>query len=160
MSEIERLAEQLHRGLNGGAWYGPSWREILDGLSREAALHRPIPEAHNIAEIVLHNTTWHDVVRRRLDGESPQVSDAEDWPETDFPDEAAWAKAVERMFETGRALCERIRRFPEERLPERRPGLSDTWFGMISGELQHVLYHAGQAALLRKAQVPAKVRGG
>src|SRR6266496_1112352 len=80
MNESERLADQLTRALNGGAWYGPSWREALEGITREAALYRPIPEAHTIAEILLHATTWHDVVRRRLEGESPEVSDTQDWP--------------------------------------------------------------------------------
>jgi hypothetical protein len=153
MNESERLANQLERALNGGAWHGPSWREALEGVTRWSAMHRPIPEAHSIAEIVLHATTWHDVVRRRLEGESPQVSGAEDWPAAVFPDEAAWSAAVARLFETGRSLCEMVERFPVERLQEKRPGLDDTWFGVIIGELQHVLYHAGQITLLRKAAV-------
>jgi hypothetical protein len=82
MNESERLAQQLDRALNGNAWHGPSWREALEGLGRDAALKRPIPEAHTIAEIVRHATTWHDVVTRRLQGETPEVSDAEDWPAT------------------------------------------------------------------------------
>jgi hypothetical protein len=151
MNESERLGSQLERALNGGAWHGPSWREALDGVTLKSALHRPIPEAHNIAEIVLHATTWHDVVRRRLEGESPQVSDAEDWPAASFADDAAWGAAVARLFETARSLREAVDHFPEQRLTEWRPGLDDTWFGTIAGELQHVLYHAGQIAILRKA---------
>jgi hypothetical protein len=154
MSETERFADQLHRALTGGAWHGASWQEILAGLPREAALERPVAGAHSIAEIVLHTSTWLEVVRRRLGGESPQVSAAEDWPQADFPDEAAWSAAADKMLETGRELCETIRRLPAECLPERRPGLDDTWFGLIAGELQHVLYHAGQAAVLRKATNP------
>jgi hypothetical protein len=38
-----------------------------------------------------------------------------------------------------------------ERLQETRPGLKDTWFELITGELQHVLYHAGQVGLLKKS---------
>jgi len=153
MNESKRLASQLERALNGGAWHGPSWREALEGVTREDALHRPIPEAHSIAEIVLHFTTWQDVVRRRLEGESPQVSDAEDWPTAVFPDEAAWSAAVARLFDTGRSLREVIERFPVERLEEQRPGVDDTWFALIIGQLQHMLYHGGQIGLLRKATV-------
>src|SRR5881396_2873661 len=104
MNDSERLADQLKRALTGGAWHGPSWGETLEGITREVALHRPIPEAHTIAEIVLHATTWHDVVRRRLHGESPEISEAEDWPTAAFADEAAWSAAVARLFETGNAL--------------------------------------------------------
>jgi hypothetical protein len=151
MNESGHLARQLELALNGGAWHGPSLREALEGVTYEAAIRRPIPEAHTIAEIVQHAATWHDVVRRRLEGETPQVSDAEDWPALEGAGEAGWTAAMTRLLDTGGALAESIRRFPVERLHESRPGLEDTWFGLILGELQHVLYHAGQIAILRKA---------
>ena len=118
MNESERLADQMEKALNGGAWHGPSWRETLEGVTREAALKRPIPGAHTIAEIVGHSTTWHEVVRLRLSGESPQVSDAEDWPETRFRDEAAWNAAVSRLLATGEALRDAVAAFPAARLHE------------------------------------------
>jgi hypothetical protein len=157
MNDSERLADQLKRALNGDAWHGPSWRETLQGIAREAALHRPIPEGHTIAEVVLHATTWHDVVRRRLHGESPEISDAEDWPAAAFADEAAWSAAVGRLFETGNALVATVGQFPSEKLHEKRPGVDGVWFELILGELQHVLYHAGQVALLKKAHVRVTV---
>src|SRR2546427_13156119 len=112
MNESQRLGDQMNRALNGDAWHGPSWRETLDGVTREAALHRPVPEAHTIAEIVLHATTWHDVVRRRLEGETPEVSDAQDWPPAALSDEAGWAAAVARLLETGGALAATVTGFP------------------------------------------------
>lgn len=157
MNESQRLADQLTRALNGDAWHGPSWRETLDGVTREAALYRPIPEAHTIAETVLHATTWHDVVRRRLEGETPEVTDALDWPRPNFSDEAAWSAGVARLFETGKALTETVGRFPAEKLLEKRPGIDDTWYALIIGELQHVLYHGGQVALLKKAHARVAV---
>jgi len=157
MNDCERLADQLKRALNGDAWHGPSWRETLEGITREAALHRPIPEAHTTAEIVLHATTWHDVVRRRLLGESPEVSDSQDWPAAAFADEAAWSAAVALLLETGNALVATVGRFPAEKLHEKRPGVDGVWFELIIGELQHVLYHAGQVALLKKAHARVAV---
>ena len=152
MEENKRLAEQLTRAFNGDAWHGPSWREALEGISCEEALHRPISEAHSIAEVLLHATTWNDVVRRRLEGESPEVTDAEDWPTARFQNEDAWAAAVARFFETGRALAETVGRFPAGRLLEERPGVDGTWYELAIGQLQHALYHAGQVGLLRKAR--------
>jgi hypothetical protein len=151
MNDCERLAAEFDKALSGGAWHGPSFREALEGVDRSAAMRRPIPEAHSIAEIVLHATAWHDVVRRRLEGETPQVSDAEDWPAPNLPDEAAWRAAIERLQATGRALCDAVRSFPVDRLHEPRPRIDDTWYGLVSGELQHVIYHAGQVAVLKKA---------
>jgi hypothetical protein len=151
MNESKRLANEVRKALNGEAWHGPSWKEILDGVGREAATLRPIPEAHTLAEVVLHATTWHDVVRRRIEGETPEVTNTEDWPVAAFPDEAAWSASVTRLFETGKALADTIERFPAEKLHDKRPGVDGTWYELISGELQHILYHAGQVGILKKA---------
>jgi DinB superfamily len=157
MNESQRIADQISKALNGDAWHGPSWREILDGVGRDAAVHRPIPEAHSIADVVLHATTWHDVVRRRLQGETPEITDALDWPKASLADEPAWDLVRARLFESGKGLTEIVASFPEAKLLEKRPGVDGTWYELIIGELQHVLYHAGQAALLKKAHVPAAV---
>ena len=151
MNDTERLARELEKALFGGAWHGPSWKEVLDGVSDREALHRPIPNAHTIAEIAAHATTWFGVVARRMNGESPQVSDAEDWPSASGLTEGDWSTLRDRSLATARGLVETVRRMSPERLHESRPGLSDTWFELITGELQHVLYHAGQVGLLKKA---------
>lgn len=153
MSETKRLGKEISKALNGEAWHGPSWKEILDGVGREAAVYRPIPDGHTLAEVVLHATTWHDVVKRRLEGETPEVTGAEDWPVATFADEAAWSAAVARLFETGKALQATVEAFPEAKLHEMRTGVGASWYELISGELQHILYHAGQAAILKKASV-------
>jgi len=157
MNESVRLADQLSKALNGDAWHGPSWREVLEGIGREAALQRPIPDAHTIGEILLHATTWNDVVRGRLQGESPKVSGAEDWPAASFPEEASWSAVLTRFQETGKALVETVEQFPAEKLNDKRPGTQGTWYDLIVGQLQHLLYHASQVALLKKARVHASV---
>ncbi len=157
MNESQRLADQMTRALEGDAWHGPSWREALERVTREAALYRPIPEAHTIAEIVLHATTWHEVVQQRLEGGSPHVSDAQNWPPAAFKDDAAWSAAVTRLLQTGKALAAKVEQFPAEKLLEKRTGVDDTWYGLIVGQLQHMLYHAGQVALLKKAHARVAV---
>lgn len=156
MNESARLAEQITRALNGEAWHGPSWKDALEGIGPQAAARRPIAGAHTIAEVTLHATAWNDVVRRRLIGESPQVTEAEDWPPASaLEQESAWTAAVERFFESGRALADTVAKFPPEKLMERRPGVDGNWYELVIGQLQHLLYHAGQVGLLRKAEVHA-----
>ncbi|MGH7680435.1 MAG: DinB family protein [Candidatus Eiseniibacteriota bacterium] len=155
MSESKRLANELRKALNGEAWHGPSWKDVLDGVGREAAVCRPIPDAHTIAEVAAHAAAWNDIVLRRLRGELPQVSDSENWPPSAFADDAAWSAATKRLFETGEKLAQTIDGFPEAKLHEKRPKVDGTWYELISGQLQHTLYHAGQVGLLKKAKVPA-----
>jgi len=151
MNESERLAGELDKALNGEAWHGPSFREALEGVDRATAVSRPIAQAHSIAEIVMHTATWHDVVRRRLGGEHPEVSESENWPDGVLADDAAWTRAQERLRDSGRALCEVVRAFPADKLTEKRPGVDGTWYALISGALQHTIYHAGQVVVLGKS---------
>ncbi len=151
MTESARLAAQLDRALEGEAWHGPAWAELLEDVSCRRAASRPIESAHTIAEIVLHSITWHKIVRRRLLGETPRVSAAQDWPDDVPGDEAAWQALVQELLESGRTLSATVAAFPAKRLREPRPAMDETWYDLISGQLQHMLYHAGQVALLKKA---------
>lgn len=36
MTEIDRIRNQIERAFDGGAWYGPAFLEVIDGL--DAAL--------------------------------------------------------------------------------------------------------------------------
>lgn len=154
MNVCKHLAAELERALEGGAWHGSSWRELLEETPFEVAAARPVAGAHTIAEIVHHSVTWQEVVRQRLLGEAPQVSDDENWPATAITDEDAWVALRAKLLATGRALGEAVAAFPVERLHEKRPGVDGTWFELILGQLQHMLYHAGQIPMLRMAASP------
>ena len=157
MSEIKRIADQLERAFEGGAWHGPSVREVLDGVTAEQARSRPLPNAHSIWEITLHIAAWEDAVRRRLQGEKVELTDAEDWPAIGQTTEAAWAVCRAGLERGHRALAETVARFDETQLG-RPPGANRSIaYVQIHGVIQHDLYHAGQIAVLRKA-VPAPMR--
>ncbi len=69
--------------------------------------------------------------------------------------EAAWRKAVEYVKHTHSELVRAVAAFPDSRLQEQVPGKTEShynFFYMFSGIVQHELYHAGQVALLKKAQ--------
>jgi len=150
MNESERIAGELRKALDGEAWHGPSLRQALEGVTAHAAADRPVAAAHSIAEISRHIATWNDVVRRRIGGESPTVSEDQDWPVFEITP-PSWDRLREEVLETGKSLVEAIRAFPPARLHDERPGVGGTWHELMLGQLQHVVYHSGQISLLRKA---------
>lgn len=151
MHASARLARQIEWILEGQAWHGPSWRELLADLGASRAAGRPLPQAHSIVEIVGHATTWNDVVRRRLEGEVPSVSEAENWPAAAGTGPADWESLTAAFFTSGARLRETVASFPPERLAEARPSpATGTWEDLVLGQLQHLAYHAGQVALLAK----------
>jgi uncharacterized damage-inducible protein DinB len=158
MGESGRLADQLRKALQGEAWYGPSWREALEGVTMADAIRRPVTQGHSIGEIVLHTSTWQDVAAQRLGGQTPpQPTEEQDWPKTAFASEKDWKAAIDRLFATGAALADAIGAFPDARLSEERPNNAGTWYHLACGMLQHDLYHLGQVSLLKKAAEKAPV---
>jgi uncharacterized damage-inducible protein DinB len=153
MSEVRRIADQLRRTFEGDAWHGPSVRELLADVTARRAAAKPIAQAHSIWEIALHMATWDEVVRRRLAGEITGDLPAEvDWPMLRETSEDAWRKSVQDLEQSHRALCEAVARLDDARLAESVPGKPDSVYIELHGIVQHDLYHAGQIALLKKAQ--------
>jgi uncharacterized damage-inducible protein DinB len=155
MSETARLADQIRRAFDGHAWHGDSVLEILSGVNAATASARPIKNAHTIWELVLHIAAWDDAVLRQTGGTAVRLSGKKNFPPVKDTSEAAWRKAVESMKQTHNELIKTVAAFPDSRLREQVPGKSQDYYNfyyMFSGVVQHELYHAGQIALLEKAQ--------
>jgi uncharacterized damage-inducible protein DinB len=116
------------------------------------AAARPIPDAHSIWEIVLHTAAWDAVCLRRIAGEKLQVEGDLNFPPVPKPTAAAWRKAVADVKRTHDRLVRTVAALPDSRLRDRVPGKRYDFWHMFHGVVQHELYHAGQIAILKKAQ--------
>jgi len=106
MTQGEILADDLRRALRGDAWHGPALRELIENLSAEEAMQRPIPVAHSIWELVLHIASWANIARRRIDGGQPEPFDGEDWPEVHGFTPEHWDESRNALFESYERLSE------------------------------------------------------
>ncbi len=150
MAERDRIVDQLKRAFEGEAWHGPSVLEAIEGVTWKRALEKPIPAAHSIWEIVLHLTTWEDVVRRRLLGESPDLTSAEDWPPVKDKSNEGWAAALKNLRD-GHARLRKVAAGIEDKQLDTSPtGKYSTRYVLLHGAVQHDLYHAGQISILKK----------
>jgi uncharacterized damage-inducible protein DinB len=150
VNSVEFLADQLRRAYEGEAWHGPSLREVLAGVTAEMASAKPIPDAHNIWELVMHTGAWINAVRRRLAGDPAELSPQEDWPPIDGGSEAAWQQTLAALDEEQKQLRAAISSLPEAGLKSGVAGAKYSVRFMLEGVIQHNLYHAGQIALLKK----------
>lgn len=151
MAETERIADQLRRSYEGDAWHGPALKEVLEGISAERALSRPIHAAHTIWDIVLHVSTWASLAQRAIEGEPiPTWPFPEDWPPIAATNEAAWRAAKDKLWEIQDSLADTIIGLQDDRLNETVPGRPYNFYHLLHGIVQHNLYHAGQIAILRK----------
>jgi len=153
MKETTRIGEQLKRAFEGNAWHGPSLTEILDGVTAIEASRRPFSQTHNIWEIVLHLSTWHRVVRERLEGKVIiDLTADQDWPPVKDNTDPAWKIALEALHAGQRILRDKILNLDDTRLQDTVAGMDYSVYVMLHGVIQHDLYHAGQIALLKKSR--------
>jgi len=155
MTQSALLADQIRRAFDGEAWHGDSVLEILNGVDAKTAAARPINNAHSIWELVLHITTWDEATITRAGGKAFMPTDEQNFPPVKDTSETAWKKAVDRLIETHSKLIETVVNFPDSRLHDQVPGKTGAhydFYYLFSGIVQHELYHAGQIALLKKAQ--------
>lgn len=152
MSEVERIADQLKRAYEGKAWHGPAVREVLAGVTVEQAARRPLANAHNIWELVVHIGVWEAFARRRLEGEViTDVPPEQDWPPVTATEAAAWKQTLAQLEVGHLKLRKALAALPEARLSETVQGMGYSVYFMLHGVVQHDLYHAGQIALLKKS---------
>jgi uncharacterized damage-inducible protein DinB len=152
-TETARIAAELRRAANGPAWHGPALLEALADVTPSQAAARPLPAAHSIWEIALHAATWLDILHERTDGQHRDVPDEEDWQIVDDTSPAAWQRLVGRIGDSAERLATRIEQVPDDGLDALLPGAAagaSSAYVSLHGIVQHVVYHAGQIAVLKK----------
>ncbi len=152
-SEGARIADQLRRAFYGSAWHGPALLELLEEVDAPTAAAKPVPNVHSIWELVLHVAAWDRAALRRLDGEKCQPTGTANFPLVIKATAAEWRKAVAATKRTHDTLVKTVAALPEARFKDRVPGKRYDFYHMLHGIAQHELYHAGQIAILKKAQV-------
>jgi uncharacterized damage-inducible protein DinB len=158
MGEAERIVDELRRAWDGDPWHGSPVRALLDGITPGQAAAHPVPGAHGVWELVLHLTAWTREVRRRLrDGLARDPEDG-DWPPVPEATADAWSAAVEALGMAHQEVLAAAAELPESKVDEvigeardRPPGSGVSYAVLLHGLAQHLAYHGGQIAMLRKA---------
>jgi uncharacterized damage-inducible protein DinB len=151
-SEPALIADQLRRAFEGDAWHGPALLELLEDLDTKKAAAKPLRNVHSIWELLLHIATWDQATTRRLAGEVCQPEGVENFPLVTNTTDPAWRKAVADARRAHDMLVKTVSALPAARLSERVPGKDYDFYHLLHGVVQHELYHAGQIAILKKAQ--------
>lgn len=150
-NEVTRLVDQLERGYRGDAWHGTPLRALLTGVDATTAAARQVAGVHNIWELTAHVTFWLDTARRRVTGEVVTMQEGDDWALIDDRSPFRWRDTLAALDASFERLLDTVRRLKPEDLDRVVPGMGYTNYVLLHGVLQHTLYHAGQIALLLRA---------
>jgi len=147
MNESLRIADQLHRAFFGGAWHGPSVKEVLAGVTAEHAAAHPAPGVHSIWELVHHLNAWINEAAATVRGKPFESLKGDlDWPPVTATAPSDWDQMLQTLEQSENSLEEAMREFPPDKLGEG----DRSYYYLVHGIAQHNLYHAGQIALLNK----------
>lgn len=151
------LIEEVRKAFNGDAWHGNNLMQQLHQTDAERAFLHLIPNAHSIAEIVLHLTAWTEEVVSRLQGGLAKDPQRGDWPVPVDHTAAGWQRIVadcrlanERLIRVCAELsaADWVKVCGDER--DRALGSGVTYAELLNGLIQHHAYHSGQIGLLLK----------
>jgi uncharacterized damage-inducible protein DinB len=151
------IITELRKAFNGDAWHGGNLMQQLNLVEPADAFIHFIPNAHSIAELVLHITAWTDEVNSRLLGATAKEPAAGDWPTPQAETIKEWEKIVfdcktsnEELIRVcdGLSMLDWESEVNDER--DRELGTGVTNLALVNGLIQHHAYHSGQIGLLLK----------
>lgn len=153
MTQAELIADELDRAVRGNAWHGPALSELLEGVTLEEAIQRPIPAGHNIWELVIHIASWANIATRRITGGRVAPYDGEDWSPAEDMTQERWVAIQAALRESHENLRQAVLDLTDQRLASKAPESENSVAVLLHGVAQHAAYHGGQIALLKKAVV-------
>lgn len=150
MTAIEQTVHDFQAFYNDNPWFGDSYLDIISDISSEEALATP-PNQHSIAVLVWHMVKWRKALTERLLGKTDfraDVSDSDNWPAANLQTPETWEEAKTAFAEQQAIIIEQLSRRDEDFL-ETEFVEGRSYRRLVTGVLQHDIYHLGQIALVK-----------
>ncbi|TCD02409.1 DinB family protein [Pedobacter psychroterrae] len=147
------FSNELRKAYIGDAWHGNNVSCIISSVKDNQAFSRPIVDAHSIAEIVLHLTSWTEEVSSRLMGKISAEPAKGDWPSPIEETTVTWNAIVSDFHIENEKLINLSMSFMADdwaKHVQTPSGRGISYFELFNGLIQHHAYHAGQISLLLK----------
>ncbi len=153
-TEIRKLIRSLKSVYSGSPWYGDAIRNKTGDITPEQAFNRPLVQAHTIAELITHMIAWRRLLVKRLQGDdvfSVKQKDSFDWRRIDDIPATAWDNLLKTLDHNQQQLISELKKRDDAFLNRKVAKRKYSYRVLITGIIQHDIYHLGQIALLKKA---------
>lgn len=151
------LVEELNKAYNDDAWHGNNTLSLILSANPQKVFTHPIPNAHSIAELVLHLTAWTEEALDRINGQAAKEPLIGDWPMPKDKSAEEWQTIINQFKKANEQLIGAIANINANKWNNPITDYRDNALGtgvnnaqLISGIIQHHAYHSGQIALLLK----------
>ncbi len=150
MTSMEQLVIDFKAFYDDNPWFGDSYLDVIANISPAEALATP-PNQHSIAVLLWHMVKWRKALTERLLGNmdfQADVTDADNWPAASNQTAETWEAAKAAFAEQQKILVDELSKRDEAFLDtDFVPGR--TFRRLVSGVLQHDIYHLGQVAMVK-----------
>jgi uncharacterized damage-inducible protein DinB len=151
-NEIGSLVAQLKDAYEGDPWFGRSVKALLREVEEEAAFIK-INSQHSILELVWHMITWREFTIHCLQpssGRSLKDFEEQDWRTLDHTNVSLWKEGLQKLEKTQSELLRLFSEQEDSILEQNVPGRTYNFRKLLTGIIQHDIYHLGQIAYITK----------
>jgi len=148
---ISHYAAQFSAVYDGQPWYGDSFCQILQSVTKTKAFWQPTKDAHSIAQVTSHMIYWRQALIKRLNGDAaykPSMKSEDNWKSNEQLKRMGW-KALKKSLDESQAHLLSLLAKQKDTILKTKYSDTATFQDLINGLLQHDLYHTGQIAYLK-----------
>jgi uncharacterized damage-inducible protein DinB len=151
-NEIQLLIEQLKDAYEGEPWFGRNAKALLGEVDEETAFVK-LNGQHSILELLWHMCNWREFTISHLAPSEKTLAyfEENDWQELNHDDKSWWAEGLKRLEETQTKLIELLRQKNDSLLEQKVSERNYDYRKLLTGIIQHDIYHLGQIAFITKA---------
>lgn len=150
MSIPKQIADQFRKVHFGGNWTGSCLKEQLTNLTWEQATTK-VYSFNTIATLAFHVNYYVEAALMVLKNQPLNAKDEFSFAHPPFKSQGDWDNFLEKIWSDAEELAVLIENFPESRLEDifvkEKYG---TYYRNFTGVIEHMHYHLGQIALIRK----------
>ena len=143
------IAAHIREVYEGNNWTDINIADTVKDVSLEEAVTITPASRNTIAALLYHIKFYIEIVLQRLDGISPEISDANGFDMPALKSEAEWKKLIDNSHRSFNKLADAAENFPEERLNEITPNGVSSYYKTLHGVVEHAHYHLGQIVILK-----------
>lgn len=152
--KTDEIIRQLEEIYSGKPWYGNSITEVFNSIGEADAARRLIPEGHSIVDLIYHMITWRYFAITQLQGDKNydvQPNDKNDWREINYDNKNLLTDALSEFDRIHKQLIAELTNFDDDMVESVVPARDFSFKFLLTGLIQHDIYHLGQISLLRSA---------
>ena len=150
MNLTAQIAKHLREVHFGGNWTSVSLKETLADLTWQQATTQ-VYSFNTIVALIYHMNYYVSAILKVLQGEPLDASDKYSFDHPPILSQADWEKLLAKTWADAENFSSLIEQLPERTLGET---FSDEKYGNyyrnIHGVIEHIHYHLGQIALIKK----------